>query len=210
MRLLHCLVLDYHGWLNTRAMRTFPKRVLPILPLLLIVPTIARGAVNDAPRAAVNLKPVADLAQRVVPWLAKDLVLEPLPKVDGKDVFELSTRKGKLIIRASDVPSAAAGLSYYLKYFCHRSLSHVGNNLAPVRSLPMLRLPVRKVSPFQYRYLLNYCTLNYTLAFADWNRWQRELDWMALNGVNLALATTGTEGGWQNTQPDGYAGLLCL
>ena len=199
MRLLHCLVLDYHGWLNTRAMRTFPKRVLPILPLLLIVPTIARGAVNDAPRAAVNLKPVADLAQRVVPWLAKDLVLEPLPKVDGKDVFELSTRKGKLIIRASDVPSAAAGLNYYLKYFCHRSLSHVGNNLAPARSLPMLRLPVRKVSPFQYRYLLNYCTLNYTLAFADWNRWQRELDWMALNGVNLALATSGTEAVWQNT-----------
>lgn len=149
--------------------------------------------------SAARLKVVADLAKREVPWLAKSLVFEAIPKVDGKDVFELRTQPGKLIISASDVPSAAAGLNYYLKYFCHRSMSHVGNNLAPVASLPMLRLPVRRVSPFKYRYLLNYCTLNYTLSFADWERWQRELDWMALNGVNLALATTGTEAVWQNT-----------
>ena len=148
---------------------------------------------------AVDLKPVAALAKRVVPWLAKDLVLEPIPKADGKDVFELRTHRGKLIIGASGVPSAAAALNYYLKYFCHRSMSHVGTNLGPVTPLPTLRLPVRRVSPFKYRYLLNYCTLNYTLSFADWDRWQRELDWMALNGVNLALATTGTEAVWQNT-----------
>lgn len=149
--------------------------------------------------SAARLNPVADLAKREVPWLAKDLVLEAIPKADGKDVFELRTQRGKLIIRASDVPSAAMGLNYYLKHYCHRSMSHVGNNLAPVKPLPVVRQPLRRTSPFKYRYLLNYCTLNYTLSFADWNRWQRELDWMALNGVNLALATTGTEAVWQNT-----------
>ena len=43
-------------------------------------------------------------------------------------------------------------------------------------------------SPFRYRYALNYCTYNYTYSFYDWNDWERELDWMALNGVNLMLA----------------------
>lgn len=162
------------------------------------------GALHHSARPSgnfdqVDLKPVADLAQRVVPWLAKTLVLEQIPKAGGQDVFELRTRESKLVIRASDVPSAAMGLNYYLKHYCHRSMSHVGNNLAPVKPLPALAQPVRRVSPFKYRYLLNYCTLNYTLAFADWNRWQRELDWMALNGINLALATTGTEAVWQNT-----------
>lgn len=180
-------------------MRKFANTVPFILISFLIAPITLRGLVADPSRAEADLQPVTALAQREVPWLAKSLVLETIPRAEGKDVFELRTHGGKLIIRASDASSAAAGLNYYLKYYCHRSLLHVGSNLSPVESMPMLRVPVRRVSPFKYRYLLNYCTLNYTLAFADWDRWQRELDWMALNGVNLALATTGPEAVWQNT-----------
>ena len=180
-------------------MRRFANIVPPLLTCVLVVALTALASAADSSPVAVNLRPVAGIAQRQVPWLAKHLVLEAIPKAAGQDVFELRTRHGKLIILASDVTSADAGLNYYLKYFCRRSLSHVGNNLAPIRQLPMLRQPVRRVSPFKYRYLLNYCTLNYTLSFADWDRWERELDWMALNGVNLALATTGTEAVWQNT-----------
>lgn len=149
--------------------------------------------------AATDLTPVLDLAARVVPWLAKNIVVIPIPKERGRDVFELETIHGKLIIRASSAPSAAMGLNHYLKYYCHRSVSHVGNNIRPVRVLPALPQSVRRTSRFTYRYLFNYCTLNYSLAFANWERWQREIDWMALNGINLALATTGMEAVWENT-----------
>jgi len=30
----------------------------------------------------------------------------------------------------------------------------------------------------------------------DWNRWEQEIDWMAMNGINLALAFTGQELIW--------------
>ena len=33
----------------------------------------------------------------------------------------------------------------------------------------------------------------------DWDRWERELDFMALNGVTLPLAVTGVEAVWLNT-----------
>jgi alpha-N-acetylglucosaminidase len=142
---------------------------------------------------------IADLARRVAPWLAPDLVTKRIPKEQGKDVFELFTRDGKLIVSASDAPSAAEGLNWYLKYFCHRSLSHLGNNMAPVKPLPQISPPLRHIAYFPQRYYLNYCTFNYTFAFADWKRWEHELDWMALNGVNLALAIVGTEPVWQKT-----------
>ncbi len=29
-------------------------------------------------------------------------------------------------------------------------------------------------------------------AWWDWERWEREIDWMALNGINLPLAFTGS------------------
>ncbi len=69
-----------------------------------------------------ELKPVADLARRVVPWIADKLVLIHIPKVQGQDVFELRTESAgdpgqvraarKLVIRASDPVSAAMGLNY--------------------------------------------------------------------------------------------------
>ena len=153
----------------------------------------------SAPQRNGDLQAVAALAHRVVPWLDSKLVLEHIAPDQNRSVFELENANGKLILRASDAPSAAMGLNWYLKYYCHRSISHLGNNITPVTPLPQIPKPVRRVSPFEFRYHLSYCTFNYTFAFADWEHWEHELDWMALNGVNLALAINGTEAVWQNT-----------
>src|SRR5690349_18228192 len=47
---------------------------------------------------AVDLRPVANLAKRVAPWLAKDLVLIPIPPEHAHEVFDLQTAGGKLIV----------------------------------------------------------------------------------------------------------------
>lgn len=174
-----------------------------LLAALFVLPALAvagssRRTVSQTPLPTSDFHAVAALAQRVVPWLAPHLSFERISAAPGVSVFELQTNMGKLAIRASDSSSAAMGLNWYLKYYCHRSLSHLGDNIAPVDPLPEIPQPVRRTSHFPYRYYLNYCTFNYTFSFADWPRWQSELDWMALNGINLALATTGTEAVWQN------------
>lgn len=43
---------------------------------------------------------------------------------------------------------------------------------------------------------MNTCTVSYSLVWWDWARWEEELDWMALSGINLALAFTGQEYIW--------------
>jgi alpha-N-acetylglucosaminidase len=42
-----------------------------------------------------------------------------------------------------------------------------------------------------YRYYMNTCTFGYSTAFWSWERWQREIDWMALNGINTPLTAVG-------------------
>lgn len=32
---------------------------------------------------------------------------------------------------------------------------------------------------------------SYSSTWWDWPRWEREIDWMAMNGINLPLAFTG-------------------
>ncbi|WP_279299294.1 alpha-N-acetylglucosaminidase [Paraflavisolibacter caeni] len=75
----------------------------------------------------------------------------------------------------------------------------MGDNLAPVVNLPEITEPVKIVSNAEVRFALNYCTINYTMSFYGWKDWEHELDWMALNGVNLLLAPTGMEAVWQST-----------
>lgn len=142
---------------------------------------------------------VMELASRRVPWLVVHLQFKKIPGVNKKDVFELPSHRDKIFIAASNVNSGAMGLNWYLQYFCHRSMSHMGDNLAPVYPLPEIEQKVRATSPFQYRYVRNYCTFNYTLGFYDWEDWQRELDGMALHEVNLMLVPIGTEAVWQKT-----------
>lgn len=36
------------------------------------------------------------------------------------------------------------------------------------------------------------------MSWWNWQRWQKEIDWMALNGINMPLALTGEEAIWQN------------
>lgn len=57
-------------------------------------------------------------------------------------------------------------------------------------SIPEIKETIHKESPYEIRYAYNYCTLSYTMPFWGYDEWQRELDYFALNGVNLILDTT--------------------
>ena len=46
------------------------------------------------------------------------------------------------------------------------------------------------------RFFLNYCTFGYTMPWWTWKDWERLIDWMALNGINMPLAITGQESVW--------------
>lgn len=141
---------------------------------------------------------VKELIHRRVPWLDKQVIFEKINNDNSNDAFELSTKNKRVVIKASGANAAAVGLNWYLKYYCHRSMSHMGDNLSAVYPLPVVKEPVKINAAVQYRYALNYCTYNYTMSFYTWKDWEHELDWMALNGVNTMLVANGEEAVWQN------------
>lgn len=143
-------------------------------------------------------KALYDVIDRRVPWLKSFVQFEQLERLDSEaDRFELISKDEIVHIAGTSLPAMGMGLNHYLKYYCHRSSSHCGDNLSPVEELPAVKEKVIKSTPFQYRYALNYCTYNYTMSFWKWEEWQKELDWMILNGVNLMLVATGTKAVWK-------------
>jgi len=153
----------------------------------------------SARSGAQSFPGVKQLAWRRAPWLAEQLDFQVLKDSgDQKDVFKIQSKGGRVTIAATGPNAAAEGLNWYLKYYCHRSMSHMGDNLGAVAVLPVVKEPVTVRAVAQYRHALNYCTYNYSMSFYTWKDWERELDWMALNGVNLMLVANGEEAVWQN------------
>jgi alpha-N-acetylglucosaminidase len=142
---------------------------------------------------------VQGLIARCVPWLSGHVRFVAISRENGLDVAELQTVNGMLVVKASGENAAAVGINRYLEDYCHRSMSHMGDNLAAVAVLPVIEKQVKINATARYRYALNYCTYNYTMSFYNWKNWTHELDWMALHGVNTMLVANGEEAVWQNT-----------
>ncbi|PWN72071.1 alpha-N-acetylglucosaminidase [Chryseobacterium phosphatilyticum] len=148
---------------------------------------------------AQDFTAVQQLADRRFPWLKNKIVIQKIPFENNQDVSIIQTENNKLKILASSISAASRGLDWYVKKYAHQSISHLGNNVENLERLPVVEIPVKRKSFVTYRYALNYCTINYSYSFYTWEDWEQELDWMALNGVNLMLAPVGTELIWYNT-----------
>jgi alpha-N-acetylglucosaminidase len=146
--------------------------------------------------AQLNHKASYALIQRVVPKQATHFVVEAIPADNGKDVFEVESRAGKIVLRGNNGMSVASALYHYLTEYGHCQITWNGSNLNLPAPLPVVKEKVHKATPYTYRYYLNYCTFNYSMSWWDWERWQKEIDWMALHGINMPLAITGEEYTW--------------
>nr|WP_321412735.1 alpha-N-acetylglucosaminidase [uncultured Carboxylicivirga sp.] len=139
--------------------------------------------------------PVKGLIERVLPEYVNDFEVEVV-ETDSTDWFEIESVQNKILLRGNNGVSVASAFYYYLKNYCHCQITWNGTNLNLPAELPVIDSKIRKESPYQYRYYLNYCTFNYSMSWWDWKRWEKEIDWMALHGINMPLAITGEEYIW--------------
>ena len=112
------------------------------------------------------------------------------------DFFELSDSNGKILISGNEGLSLATGLNYYFKNYVNVHISEQTRQVKMPDTIVPIGTKVRKETPYKIRYAFNYCTLNYTFAFFGEEDWQRENDWLALNGVNVVLDLAGQEATW--------------
>lgn len=141
--------------------------------------------------------PVRGLLERIAPGSSGKFIIEQVAS-DGEDFFELDQQGSKVVIRGNNPVSIATGLNWYLKY--HAGIHLSWNNMTAhlPDTLPPVARKERRNTKTVYRYDFNYCTFSYTMAFWDWKRWEQEIDWMALHGINLALALVGTDAWYED------------
>ena len=138
-----------------------------------------------------------DLIKRILPHHSKSFAVEAIAPDQGRDVFEIESRTGKIVLRGNSGVAVGAALNWYLKYYCHCHYSLKAHQLEVPKPLPAVPAKERRVSQDRWRYFLNYCCFGYSLPWYDWAQWETLIDWMALNGINAPLAVTGQEAVWR-------------
>ncbi|XP_021095728.1 alpha-N-acetylglucosaminidase isoform X2 [Heterocephalus glaber] len=172
--------------------------LLGLLGLLLLARAGAWGAAGDESRETAAVRALAARLLGPGPAAAFALSVErTLAAGPGTDVFVLSGGGARVRVRGSSGVAAAAGLHRYLRDFCGCHVAWSGAQLRLPRPLPAVPGELTEASPYRYRYYQNVCTHSYSFVWWDWARWEREIDWMALHGINLALAWSGQEAIWQ-------------
>lgn len=141
-------------------------------------------------------EPITGLLERIDKGLSEKLSVEIKPGED--DYFEMRQCGDSPLITANNNVSAAMGVHWYLKYVAGVHLSWNSMSAKLPAKLPAVPEPVRISTGMSLRYYLNYCTYSYSMAFWNWERWEREIDFMALHGINMPLVITGSDAVWRN------------
>ena len=101
------------------------------------------------------------------------------------DSYSIKVEKNRVHITGSSATAMCRGVYDYLRNDCRSIISWSGNKINIAKQLPQINKTV--TSPFKYRYYLNTVTHGYTMPYWDWSRWEKELDWMAIHGINMPL-----------------------
>ncbi|MGW8452743.1 alpha-N-acetylglucosaminidase [Streptomyces niveus] len=172
-------------------------------------PATARPAAPSAPAEP----PAADADAAVT--AARAAVARLLPRhadqfrfqvVRGAERFRVTGSAGRIEVSGTDAGVLLTGVHWYLKYECGAHLSWSGSQLDLPATLPAPRRPLERSATVRHRFALNDTHDGYTAPYADWPRWERMLDILALHGCNEVLVTTGQEAVYHRLLTDfGYS-----
>ena len=146
---------------------------------------------------SVNANPVEEMLERIDRGASKKFKTELL-KNDGREFFELDQQGSRVVVRGHNWVDVAVGVNWYLKHYAHIHLTWNQMTAKLPDVLPPVTKREKHETTLSLRYDFNYCTFSYSMAWWDWARWEREIDWMALHGVNMPLAVVGEECVWRN------------
>ncbi len=110
-----------------------------------------------------------------------------------EDYFSVASLKDKIILTSNSGVGLASAFNCYLKEVCGCHISRFGNQVKLPKNLPRVTGKIDRTTTFKHRYAYNYCTHSYSMAFWNEEQWQKEIDFLAMSGVNLVLDILGME-----------------
>jgi alpha-N-acetylglucosaminidase len=137
-------------------------------------------------KAAVEEKAAKQVLIRIMgEKKANSFKLRYIKDEASNNKYTVKTEKGKISITGNSPVALTRGAYDYLRNACNSMVSWSGSRIEIPTQLPEYTSSV--TSPYKYHYYFNVVTHGYTMPYWDFKRWEKELDWMAVHGVDMPL-----------------------
>ncbi|MBI0292936.1 alpha-N-acetylglucosaminidase C-terminal domain-containing protein [Streptomyces sp. PRKS01-29] len=166
--------------------------------LLLPLPQAARAAAADGSARPFDTAPAAAALRRLLPNHHRQVKLRALA-ADGADRFRVTGRAGTITVEGTGPAVLLTGLNAYLARAAKADISWNGEQLKLPRLLPAPDGEIAGSANVPHRFALNDTNDGYTAPYRDWDAWERELDVLALHGINRVLVYTGGDAVYYDT-----------
>ena len=175
---------------NISTSPSFCLRFLILLGALFLA--LDSEAAEDVIKVTDTERTAAGVIKRTFGRELAGITFQEIPAVDKRDVYEIEAKNGKVIVRGSSPVALSRGVYQYLRDNNLGMMGWAGTRLDVPKTWPNMA-KTRCVTPYQHRYYFNPCVFGYTTAYWDWQRWEKEIDWMALHGINFPMALVANE-----------------
>jgi alpha-N-acetylglucosaminidase len=130
---------------------------------------------------------------RLLPQHAAQFELRALEVGNGPELSRISAADGHIRIEGTTSSALLFGVNWYLKYVAHVQISTNGDQLGAAGDFPLPDATIELQTAYAYRYALNENVDGYSTPYWDWARWEREIDVLALSGVNAMIVERGAD-----------------
>lgn len=139
-----------------------------------------------------STSPAAGVIQRTFGAVPFPYQFKKIEKEKDCDQFGTQVQNNALEIRGSSPVALCRGFYDFVKQQHMGIVSWSGtrfNTPATLADQPLRHV----VSPVEHHYYFNVVTYGYTMPYWNWARWEKEIDWMALHGIDMPLALCANE-----------------
>ncbi|WP_019883998.1 alpha-N-acetylglucosaminidase [Streptomyces purpureus] len=158
-------------------------------------------------RPGFSADPARAALVRLLPRHARQFALEPVARPASGDYFAVSGRAGAVRVRGTSPAVLLTGVNWYLKHTAKVDIGWPGTSTERLpATLPAPRAE-RRAAAVPHRFALNDTDDGYSGAYRGWAAYERQIDLLALHGVNEVFVQMGADAVYARALREfGYSG----
>lgn len=154
---------------------------------------------------------MVDLIKRNTPRIADQFVLKTIDSDNGYDCYEIYSEDKKVVLAGNSPLSQAMAYYDYLGRYHGVVITSGDYDISTISSAPLPEEKISRTIKRKIRAMTSYESFSLSGNFRGFDRWEKEIDFMAMHGFNRALQPVGFDGVLFRTLTDiGMPENFCL
>ncbi len=132
--------------------------------------------------------------ERNTPKVKDNFILKSIEAVDGFDTYEIYAEDKKIVLAGNSNLSLAMAFYRYLSEFCNIVITDGDYDISYIAATPLPENKIAHTVRQKIRARMSYEFFSLEGNYWGFDRWEKEIDFMAMHGINTAFQPVGFDG----------------